>query len=442
MQTQRDHVHAYRFMVNRMTSALVVGDPGAFEPPARRAWVGLIIGVVVGVLVTVGFGVYGLIKPGGNLAWQRAGVILVEKETGTRYVMRDGVLHPTMNQASALLLQGKGAKIETISHASLAGLRRGETLGIAGAPDPVPAVSDLLRRTPMICELGRPGSPTSMVVTQAQNGRPAEQDRFLYARDPEGAEYIVWRGVKQRVVDRDAAAALGLGAAQDLPSVWLDVIPDRPSLGHADLTGLGGPGPVVAGVPADIGQVFVQEIGSERRLYVLMDDGLAPLTETEAALLDGRADAAPPRPVTAAQVAAAPRSSNLTLMSRLPDMLAAKPIDPSSMLCVRGSAKGTDGTAEMVLLPVVPDPGERVHIDLPPGGGILAGEVPVPAGQRSPDRYLITEQGRKYRIADDASAAALGYGNVTPVAVDSRVLSVIPTGPVLSTAASRSTGGQ
>lgn len=438
MQTQRDHVHAYRFMVDRMTSALVVGDPGAFEPPARRAWFGLIIGVVLAVLVTAGFGVYGLIVPGGNDAWRQPGVILLEKETGTRYVMRDGVLHPTPNQASALLLAGPGAKVETISRASLAGLRRGEPLGIDGAPDPVPAAADLLRRPPMLCAVGRPGGTAAMLVTDSRTGRPIDQGHFLLARDPDGAEYVVWRGGKQRIAGWGATVALGLGTAVDLPSVWLDVIPDRAPIAPADLAGLGDRGPDVGGRRTEIGEVLAQEIGSKHTLFVVTEDGLAPLTETEAALLGGRRDAPPVRPVTAAEVAAAPRSPNSSLLSRLPDLLAAKPLDPASMLCVR--QVGRDAT-EMAVLPEAPNPEGGVLFDLPPGGGILAVAVPAPEGRRKPDRYLITEQGRKYRIAGDEAAKALGYGDVEPVAVAVAVLSVIPSGPVLSTAASQSTTG-
>lgn len=438
MQTQRDHVHAYHFMVDRMTSALVVGDPGAFEPPARRAWFGLIIGVVLAILVTGGFWVYGLVVPGGNKAWQDDGVILVEKETGTRYVVRDEVLHPVPNQASALLLQGPGAKVETISRASLEGLRRGVPLGIDGAPDPVPTPGDLFSRSPMLCEVSRSGGLTAMLVTDSRKARPVGKDNFLLARDPGGTEWVVWRGGKQRIADWSASVALGLGTAVDLPSVWLDVIPDHSPIGHADLAGLGSRGPEVGGRRTEIGEVLAQEIGTEHRLYVVTEEGLAPLTETEAALLNGREDAPPIRPVTAADVAAAPRSPNSTLLSRMPDMLSARPIDPSSMLCVRQSGPGG---AEMALLSGAPESESGVLFDLPPGGGILAVAVPVPEGQRNPDRYLITEQGRKYRIADDDAAKALGYGDVSPVPVDADVLSVIPSGPVLTTEVPRSTGG-
>ncbi|ATY13365.1 MULTISPECIES: type VII secretion protein EccB [Amycolatopsis] len=61
VQTQKDHVEAYSFLIGRMTSALVLGDASHLDVPARRAWVGLLVGLVLGLLIAVGFFVYGLI---------------------------------------------------------------------------------------------------------------------------------------------------------------------------------------------------------------------------------------------------------------------------------------------------------------------------------------------------------------------------------------------
>lgn len=61
MQSQKDHVDAYAFLIARMTSALVVGDANHPEAPARRAWLGVLIGTGVAVLAVVGFFVFGLI---------------------------------------------------------------------------------------------------------------------------------------------------------------------------------------------------------------------------------------------------------------------------------------------------------------------------------------------------------------------------------------------
>ncbi|MGH8921393.1 MAG: type VII secretion protein EccB, partial [Actinomycetes bacterium] len=61
VQTQKDHVEAYSFLIGRMTSALVLGDASHLDVPAKRAWTGLLLGVALDVLIAVGFFVYGLI---------------------------------------------------------------------------------------------------------------------------------------------------------------------------------------------------------------------------------------------------------------------------------------------------------------------------------------------------------------------------------------------
>jgi hypothetical protein len=71
VQTQKDHVDAYSFLIGRMTSALVVGDASHLEAPARRAWLGLLIGVLLSALIFAGFLVFGLITHSTKPASQR-----------------------------------------------------------------------------------------------------------------------------------------------------------------------------------------------------------------------------------------------------------------------------------------------------------------------------------------------------------------------------------
>ncbi|MFD9958325.1 type VII secretion protein EccB [Amycolatopsis sp. NPDC058986] len=60
MQTQKDHVDAYAFLIARMSAALVTADDAFREEPARRAWKGLLIGAALAVLGGLGFFVFGL----------------------------------------------------------------------------------------------------------------------------------------------------------------------------------------------------------------------------------------------------------------------------------------------------------------------------------------------------------------------------------------------
>jgi hypothetical protein len=62
VQTQKDHVEAYSFLIGRMTAALITGDASYREVPAKRTWTGLLIGVALAALITGGFVVFGLIE--------------------------------------------------------------------------------------------------------------------------------------------------------------------------------------------------------------------------------------------------------------------------------------------------------------------------------------------------------------------------------------------
>lgn len=440
MQTQRDHVHAHQFLMGRLSAALVFGDPASAEIPARRALTGLVLGVVLALLISVGIGVYGLIVPGGNKAWQQPGVILVEKETGTRFVYLDGALHPVINHASALLLGGGAAKVELISQGSLSGVPRGRPVGIPDAPQVVPRPADLVGGPWLVC---LPDSTTSdagsrlwLDFSRDTRSVPLPADRALPVESTGGRSYLVAAGGKFPMADETVPVALGMVGTPVLsaPRAWLDALPTGPELGAADIPGAGTAGPEVGGRIYGVGQLFrLKSANGEVQPLVLRADGLAPLSAIEFALLAARQGSGEPVELDAADVAAAPRSGDQSLLSRLPDLTRVHGLDPSgASVCLRQQASGT-----RVLSSVVLSDGRSAGavVRLSPGTGVLAGAVPVPEGQRTPDRYLITDQGVKYPVPDDKSVAALGFGGapVTPVA--EALLDALPTGPVLSRAA-------
>ena len=61
MQTQKDHVHAHSFLMGRMSTALVIGEISGPDVPGQRTRRGFVIGVVLAVLILIGFLLYGLI---------------------------------------------------------------------------------------------------------------------------------------------------------------------------------------------------------------------------------------------------------------------------------------------------------------------------------------------------------------------------------------------
>ncbi|WP_197355857.1 type VII secretion protein EccB, partial [Streptomyces clavuligerus] len=86
MQNKRDQVQAHMFLMGRLTSSMLRSDPDAPESPQGRTNRGIAIGIIVAILVAVGAFVVGLVSPGRQTSWQTSGDLVVDKDTGARYL--------------------------------------------------------------------------------------------------------------------------------------------------------------------------------------------------------------------------------------------------------------------------------------------------------------------------------------------------------------------
>ena len=148
MQTRRDQLQAYRFLTRRALAALVTGEPNTVEPPMRRLTLTTVSGIMIAAVVAAGFAFVGLVHPSVGDKWRKQGAIIVERETGARYVLLKNVLHPVLNYSSAVLaVSGSGganADVVLVDRAELNGTTRGPAIGIAGIPDSLPSAANLV----------------------------------------------------------------------------------------------------------------------------------------------------------------------------------------------------------------------------------------------------------------------------------------------------------
>ncbi|MGY1495159.1 type VII secretion protein EccB [Streptomyces sp. QTS52] len=446
MQTKRDHLHAYRFATGRLSAALVGGDPGTGEAPLRRASLGVVFGVVIGVLLCGGAAVFGLISPGGNSAWRKADSIVVEEETGTRYLFLGGRLRPTANYASALLALEGHAKVVSVSRNSLAGVPHGAPVGITGAPDSLPRTDDLLPGRWTWCATR--GTAGALTLGPGAPGTALPADTRVLLAAPGGKRYVLWHNTRYPVSDRSVVVALGLDVrpAVSVSTQWLAQLPTGGTLSAAHVAGAGGAAPAVGGQDGRIGDLFHSAAGGVEQTYLLRADGLAPVSVTEAALLAARPGGQAPRELDTAAVSAAPASKDRSLLDRLPDLMASgTAYDPTNRpLCLRQWASGT-AVHSTVVTGTAPDAttaaATTTTVTMPGGSGMLAAPLPQASDNGEGELYLITDQGVRYRVADDKAVSALGYDDAPVRRLPRDVLALLPGGPVLDTLTATGTAG-
>ncbi|MCZ4101423.1 MULTISPECIES: type VII secretion protein EccB [Streptomyces] len=481
MQSRRDQVQAHMFVVGRLTSGMLRADPDAPESPVGRTMRGLGVGIAVSLLLSVGFGLYGMLSPGGGQSFGDGRSLIVEKETGNRYLLIEGTLRPVTDYASVRLILGEQPKVRTVTVRSLSGLPHGLPMGIAGAPGALPAPGDLNQGMWFVCATtvadpsGTPLARTSLRIGTPRSGPDPVAagrdpgDQALLVSAPDGARYVLWRNQRLRLdTAHGAAQALGYASAPARPvsGAFLDSVPAGPDLTAPEISGGGTSGRSLGGAATRVGQVFlVRPPGGQEQYYLMTTGGLRPVSATVAALVLGdprttqHAYAGRPAtalPLGADQLAGAvPPATGGTTVPSASDGLPAVPprlLAPADGdgLCVTVLP---DGANPRVGLTVVPDARAAVttvavptglgtapaclpvdQVSVSAGGGALVQALGAGGGSIGSTAYLVTDTGVKYRLASKATAKALGYDGTAAQGVPSRLLAMLPTGPTLDPA--------
>ena len=215
MRSRRDQVQAYFFVVGRLVSALLRGRPDEPATPARRFVANAVVGCLVAALVVVAFGIVGVVSPGANQSWRAPGSVIVEQETGAKYVYLADELRPVLNFASArLLVNSPQGTVVSVSAKSLRDVPRGLPLGIPDAPDSLPGADSLSGAPWYVCaDTMHDRSNTPWPVTDVQvrdlGGKSIDEDHAMLVSTPDSATYLVWRGSRFRIPSRAVLDALG-----------------------------------------------------------------------------------------------------------------------------------------------------------------------------------------------------------------------------------------
>ncbi|WP_394617266.1 type VII secretion protein EccB [Lentzea sp. JNUCC 0626] len=461
MQSRRDQVQAYFFVVGRLVAGLMQGRPDVLEHPNKRFNNGTVLGILLAGLLVAVFGIVGLFAPSGNNSWRADGTIVMEKETGARYVYVAGQLRPVLNTTSAFLAVGQHSKPVAVSRNSLTGVAVGAPIGIPGAPDGLPATDRLNTGEWTVCARPPDGSSVASPPTVTVHlGQPAVHrlagDKGLVVVTPDKTSYLVWKGSRYRITEKLVLEALGYDAERMLTvaPAWLNTIRAGADLKAPVIAGVGEPGATVSGRPGRVGQLYEVDNPtlSSVQFYVLTGNGLLPVSRTVAAMLvvaPATKAAYPGEPVriiktgpdVLASVQLAAGALGTDLPQSPPDVA---DVDEGMLLCMNFSGSPGEG-GTLVTVPrsaettAVAPAGKTVegatadHFVIPAGLGALVTSSPAP-GVTGGTEYLITDLGVKFPLANDSVGTSLGYGNVSRRLTSPVLLNLLPTGPALDPA--------
>ena len=463
MQTRRDQLHAYRFLTRRAQAALVAGEPNAVEPPMRRLTLTTVSGIMIAVLVAAGAALVGVIRPSTGSAWKQPGAVIVERETGARYVLLDGRLHPALNYASAALAAGgqQTAHVTLVDRSELRRTPRGVTIGIPGIPDSLPTARSLLHATWSVCsglradDTGNVSAHVAVTVGGPVRAAVLPGEGAVYvAAATGGARYLLYRGARLSVRSGDVATALGLQSETPLTvgTAFLDAVPAGPALTTPAVPGLGTPGPTVAGRPTVVGQLL--RVADRDQHLVVLPDGVAATDPVQTSLLETlvvRGAHLPVVDIGESDALGLPQSPAVWpalehqfdgLPDHLPDL--DRSADLAGGLCaVYPRAASTPGFAvpsgrpqnvagAAVVESSESQQGVADEVLVEPGRAAL-----VKSADGAPTVFLVADPGRKYPVASDAALTSLGYASVAPDPVPAVLLPLLRTGPALDPVAAR-----
>ncbi|MFI8190137.1 type VII secretion protein EccB [Streptomyces sp. NPDC085946] len=472
MHSKRDQVQAHLFLMGRLASAMLRAEPDAPESPLGRTNRGAAIGVIVAVLVCAGAFVFGLIKPGGNDSWRSGENLIVDKQTGARYLYLDGRLRPVRNYASARLVTGGDIGVTTVGTSSLAGTPHGTPVGIPDGPEALPGTGDLDRAPWLVCSgvLPRTTGVVTATTTLAlgagaprdvPGGRRLGENEGVLVAGPDDATYLLWQGSRLRLDERaKAAEALGYGDVTPRPvsAAFLDAFPLGPDLAPAEVPGRGDEGPELAGRSTRIGQLFKVGVpGSAARHHLLTREGLVPLTDTGATLLLGDprtrekaygGDAATVATLGADTLAGhlAPEARNAQSAKLPAQPPAAVTVATGSVACAEVDSADSGVRVGASVLPAsalprtVQAPAPEVEpgclkvdsIAVRAGKGALVRALSASGSALGDTTYLVTDEGVKYRLLSQEAVTALGYEGVEARTMPSPMLAMLPSGPDLT----------
>jgi type VII secretion protein EccB len=449
MQSRRDLYQAHRLMTRRAALALLRGEPDVPDQPLRRLNVAAFSGILVAVIVTVVFFMWGLLGHSGSSLHYQPGTLVIDKQTGTPFVFCKGgsKICPVVNYASARLALGNASlNQQTVSQSELTKFARGPLIGIPGLPQPLPDSNLLFRQPWSICTAsvtaaGIGTHPVTILSGGIKTGGEPLGTGALLVRALD-QDWVIW-DAERMPIQPALIAALTNQTPATVPVVWLNSLPQGPAFAPPAIAGRLDRVASPTGGSARVGQVYAVSAAGSTQYYVLLQrGGLAPVTQTQARLLDTERGTPPQQTLSASQASghlSSPLPGGALLPSSIPTVTTPAAAVP---LCVVYSGRGSRLTRQVDTGGQLPgggvttdSPGDVDQVALPSEGGALVAADPGAEPDSGVISYFLVADGRRYALASTSVAGMLGYSLSQAVHLPAGVVDLIPQGPPLNPAA-------
>ncbi|MEJ2886212.1 type VII secretion protein EccB [Actinomycetospora aeridis] len=470
--TTSDQVHAYRFGLRRLQSALVRRQAVPAGDPLRAQHRATVAGALIAALALGVAAVWGLLDRPAD--WRSAGVVVAEG-SGALYVVvhEPDRLVPVPNLASARLVlaalaaaggtAGDPAPVE-VADADLATAPRERGVGIPDAP-PLPPAGAPVPPVWSVCDTGspRPGAArpweqprvwTTVLAGPSAPARPLDPGRGLLLRDRFDGTWLVHDGIRSRLDLRDPAVVIAFDLEGQIPrpvsTSLLNTLTEGPSIVAPVIAGRGEvpPAGLLAGEPVG-GVVRLVGPGTPDRWYVVQREGVQEVPEVVARLVrlddpDPARAGAPVPIVSPGQLRPLATARGIAVGAYPDPVPRAVPMDEAPTTCAGAQGGGPvaltvgtqppSGPAPPTTLAQADGSGDRVDAVVLPGAGVVVRAVPTGRDDAPGSPTVISGSGLASAVPDPETAAALGLGEAFPPAPDA-VVGLLPAGPVLSVAA-------
>jgi hypothetical protein len=293
---------------------------------------------------------------------------------------------------------------------------------------------------------GRVVSTVGLAVSMTPSGARQLSDEGILVRDEErGSTYLVWHGRRHLVQQSRIVVAALFGAVTPTMAgtAWLNSLPAGLDITPIQVNNRGTSSSAVKG--RKVGDLLVTETGSGPQAYLVFDDGLAPITPLQQAILAAEHQVDPIQ-VNVSDATSAPRSSRLP--SQTGD--APPPSTPPTLvtpggndqLCaVTGEAKSTptisvggtvDGLSSAAPTPSTSKDGATLadRVLVPAGRVVIARVLAAPTAETG-TYYVITDLGIRYAASSAGTLPLLGYRPELAVDVPANLITRLPAGPTL-----------